>query len=217
MSTFTNAPEFMSDVFPYMVRTDDYVVNIRPLDYDNAVMYFTDVKGTVFEIPVEIKIHSFEYENKGSINQSTVERDVTVEPGSRYFPLKMDNSYVIYYKDYIVLEGGKSINGRLYEIGDLFDYPPTDEEREKYNASRFTSLVKGSVTKDSDLVKVSSTMGIEIEKMIEGQGIPENTWITAIDCDDLTIRLSQPATESLSNITLNISEVCPEYEEIMYE
>jgi hypothetical protein len=60
-------------------------------------------------------------------------------------------------------------------------------------------------------------MGIEIEKMIEGQGIPENTWITAIDCDDLTIRLSQPATESLSNITLNISEVCPEYEEIMYE
>lgn len=217
MSNFVNTPEFMSDVFPYMVRTDDYVVNIRPLDYENAVMYFTDVKGSVFEIPIETKIHSFEYENKGSINQSTVEKDLTVEPGTKHFPLKMDNSYVIHYKDYIVVEGGKSINGRLYEIGDLFEFPPTDEERTAYNASRFTSIVRASVTKDSDMVKVSSTMGIEIEKMVEGQGIPENTWIMAVDFDDLTIRMSQPATESLSNIALNISEVCPEYEEIMYE
>jgi hypothetical protein len=217
MSTFVNTPEFMSDVFPYMVRTDDYVVNIRPLDYDNAVMYFTDVKGSVFDIPIEINIHSFEYENKGSINQSIVEKDLTVEPGTKYFQLKMENSYIIHYKDYIVLEGGKSVNGRLYEIGDLFDYPPTDEDREVYNASIFTSIVRASVTKDSDLVKVSSTMGIEIEKMVEGQGIPENTWIMAVDFDDLTIRMSQPATETLSNITLNISEVCPEYEEIMYE
>jgi hypothetical protein len=210
-------PEFMSDVFPYMVRTDEYVVNIRPLDYENAVMYFTDVKGSVFEIPVETKIHSFEYENKGSVNQAIIEKDLKVDSGTKYFPLKMDNSYVIYYKDYIVLEGGKSINGRLYEIGDLFDYPPTDEDRELYNASRYTSVVRASVTKDSDMVKVSSTQGIEIEKMIEGQGIPENTWIIAIDFDDLIIQMSQPATESLSNITLNISEMCPEYEEIMYE
>jgi len=207
----------MSDVFPYMVRTDEYVVNIRPLDYENAVMYFTDVKGSVFEIPVETKIHSFEYENKGSVNQAIIEKDLKVDSGTKYFPLKMDNSYVIYYKDYIVLEGGKSINGRLYEIGDLFDYPPTDEDRELYNASRYTSVVRASVTKDSDMVKVSSTQGIEIEKMIEGQGIPENTWIIAIDFDDLIIQMSQPATESLSNITLNISEMCPEYEEIMYE
>ena len=217
MSNFVNMPEFMSDVFPYMVRTDEYVVNIRPLDYENAVMYFTDVKGSVFEIPVETKIHSFEYENKGSVNQAIIEKDLKVDSGTKYFPLKMDNSYVIYYKDYIVLEGGKSINGRLYEIGDLFDYPPTDEDRELYNASRYTSVVRASVTKDSDMVKVSSTQGIEIEKMIEGQGIPENTWIIAIDFDDLIIQMSQPATESLSNITLNISEMCPEYEEIMYE
>jgi hypothetical protein len=201
-----------------MVRTDEYVIHIRPLDYENAVMYFTDIKGSVFEIPIETKIRSFEYENKGSVNQSTVERDLVVESGTKYFPLKMDNSYVIYYKDYILLEGGKSINGRLYEIADLFEFPPTDEEREAYNASRFTSLVRASVTKDSDLVKVSSTMGIEIEKMVEGQGIPDNTWIMAVDCDDLVIQLSQPATESLSNITLNInSYMCPEDEDIIYE
>jgi len=208
----------MSDVFPYMVRTDEYVVNIRPLDYENAVMYFTDVKGSVFEIPIETKIRSFEYENKGSVNQSTVERDLVVESGTKYFPLKMENSYVIYYKDYILLEGGKSINGRLYEIGDLFDYPPTDEDRAAYNASRFTSLVRASVTKDSDMVKVSSMMGIEIGKAVEGQGIPDYSCIVAIDYDDLVIQLNQLATESLSNITLNISNyVCQEYEDIIYE
>jgi hypothetical protein len=217
MSNFINAPEFMSGVTPYMVRTDDCIVNIRPLDYENAVMYFTDIQGSILDVPLEITIQSFEYENKGSVNQSIIEKNLKVEPGTYYFPLKMDNSYVVYYNGYIVLEGGKSVNGRLYEIGDLFDYPPTDEERERYNASRFTSLVRASVTKDSDMVKVSSINGIEIEKMIEGQGIPENTWIIAIDYDDLTIQLSHPATESLCNITLNISEVCPEYEDIMYE
>jgi hypothetical protein len=208
----------MSDVFPYMVRNDEYVVNIRPLDYENAVMYFTDINGSIFEIPIETKIQSFEYENKGSVNQATVEKDIRVEPGTNYFPLKMENSYVIHYKDYIVLEGGKSINGRLYELMDLFEFPPTEDELRDFNSSKFTSLVQASLTKDSDMVKVSSMMGIEIGKIVEGQGIPEDTWIMAVDCDDLVIQLSQPVTESLSNISLNISNyVCPEYEDIIYE
>lgn len=218
MSNFVNTPEFMSDVFPYMVRNDEYVVNIRPLDYENAVMYFTDINGSIFEIPIETKIQSFEYENKGSVNQATVEKDIRVEPGTNYFPLKMENSYVIHYKDYIVLEGGKSINGRLYELMDLFEFPPTEDELRDFNSSKFTSLVQASLTKDSDMVKVSSMMGIEIGKIVEGQGIPEDTWIMAVDCDDLVIQLSQPVTESLSNISLNISNyVCPEYEDIIYE
>jgi hypothetical protein len=218
MTNFINIPEFMSDVFPYMVRTDEYVVNIRPLDYENAVMYFTDVNGSIFEIPIETKIQSFEYENKGSVNQATVEKDLTVEPRTNYFHLKMENSYVIHYKDFIVLEGGKSINGRLYELMDLFEFPPTEDELREFNSSKFTSLVQASLTKDSDMVKVSSMMGIEIGKIVEGQGIPEYSCIVAIDYDDLVIQLNQTATESLSNISLNITNyVCPEYEDIIYE
>lgn len=218
MSNFVNMPEFMSDVFPYMVRTDDYVVHIRPLDYKNAVMYFTDVNGSIFEIPIETTIESFEYENKGSVNQATVEKDLTVEPGTNYFHLKMENSYVIHYKDYIVLEGGKSINGRLYELMDLFEFPPTEDELRDFNSSKYTSLVQASVTKDSDMVKVSSITGIEIGKAVEGQGIPEYSCVVAIDYDDLVIQLNQLATESLSNITLIVSNyTCPEYEDIIYE
>lgn len=213
----SNAPVFMSGVFPYMVRVDEYVVNIRPLDYENAVMYFTDIKGKVFEVPIETTITSFEYENKGEINQSTVETDVIVEPGTQYFPLKMEKSYVIYYNGYIVLEGGKSVNGSLYEIADMFEYPPSKEETDAYNESRFTSLVRASTTKDSNMVKVSSTKGIEVDKMVEGQGIPEYSWVVSVDYDDLVIQLNQPATESLSNITLNISNMSPDDEEFMCE
>jgi hypothetical protein len=101
---------------------------------------------------------------------------------------------------------------------DLFEFPPTEDELRDFNSSKFTSLVQASLTKDSDMVKVSSMMGIEIGKIVEGQGIPEDTWIMAVDCDDLVIQLSQPVTESLSNISLNISNyVCPEYEDIIYE
>jgi hypothetical protein len=207
----------MSGVFPYMVRVDDYVVNIRPLDYENAVMYFTDVKGKLFDTPTETEIRSFEYKNKGEINQSTVETDLKVEPGTLYFTLKMENSYVIYYNGYIVLKGGKSVNGGLYELADIFEYPPNKEETDSYNESRFTSLVKASTTKGSDMVKVSSIKGIEVDKMVEGQGIPEYSWVVSIDYDDLVIQLSQPATQSLSNITLNISNISIDYEEYMFE
>lgn len=211
----SNAPVFMSGVFPYMVRVDDYVVNIRPIDYENAVMYFTDVKGSVFDTPTETEIRSFEYKNKGSVNQSTVETDLKVKPGTRYFPLKMENSYIIHYNGYIVLEGGKSVNGSLYEIADMFEYPPSKEETDAYNESRFTSLVRASTTKDSDMVKVSSTKGIEVDKMVEGQGIAEYSWVVSIDYEDLVIQLNQPATQSLSNITLNISNMSPDDEEFM--
>lgn len=213
----SNAPVFMSGVFPYMARVDDYVVNIRPIDYENAVMYFTDVKGSVFDTPMETEIRSFECKNKGEINQSTAETVLKVELGTKYFPLKMVNSYVIYYNGYIVLEGGKSVNGSLYEITDLFEYPPSQEETDAYNESRFTSLVRASTTKGSDMVKVSSTKGIEVDKMVEGQGIPEYSWIVSIDYDDLVIQLNQPASQSLSNITLNISNMSPDDEEFICE
>jgi hypothetical protein len=207
----------MSGVFPYMVRVEEYVVNIRPLDYENAIMYFTDVKGSLFEIPTETEIRSFEYKNKGSVNQSTVETDLNVEPGTRYFPLKMENSYIIHYNGYILLEGGKSVNGGLYELADMFEYPPSHSETDAYNESRFTSLVKASTTKGSDMVKVSSTKGIEIDKMVEGQGIPEYSWVVYVDYDDLVIHLNQLATQSLSNITFNIRNMSPDDEEFMYE
>jgi len=212
MSTVVDLPEFMSGVFPYMIRTDEYVVNIRPVDYEDAVMYFTDKEGTLFDIPSNTKIVSFEYENKDQVNQAVKESNVEITPGIKYLPLKLENSYTIYQNDYIILEGGQSFNGRLYELGDLFDYPPTEEERQEFNAGRYSSIVRASITKDSEYVKVSSTKGLDIHKSVEGQGIPDATFIVSVDYDDLEIRLSQPATESLSNITLNISDISYEFE-----
>lgn len=214
MSTVVDVPEFMSGVFPYMIRTDEHVVNIRPIDYEDAVMYFTDKDGKVFDLPSNTKIHMFEYENKGLVNESVKESDMEILPGVKYLPLKLENSYTVHQNDYVILEGGKSFNGRLYELGDLFDYPPTEEERQEFNAGRYSSIVKASITKDSEYVKVSSTKGLDVNKSVEGQGIPDATFIVSVDYDDLEIRLSQPAIESLSNITLNISDISYESEEL---
>jgi hypothetical protein len=52
---------------------------------------------------------------------------------------------------------------------------------------------------------------------VEGQGIPEYSWVVSIDYDDLVIQINQHATESLSNITLNISNMSPDDEEFICE
>lgn len=194
--------QFMAGVFPYMVKTGKYIVNIRPLDYENAVMYFTDVNGKLFDVPTETKIQVFEYKNKDYVNQSIMETDLNVEPGTLYFPLKMENSYVIQYNDYIILEGGKSVNGKLYEIVDLFEYPQSEAEKDDEKSSRFTAVMKGSIVKGSTKITVSSKTGIEIFKMVLAEGIPEDSWVTSIVYDPLYITINNPATETMDNVTL---------------
>lgn len=195
-------PQFMAGVFPYMVKVDEYVVNIRPLDYENAVMYFTDVNGRQFDVPTETKIQVFEYKNKDSVNQSIMEMDLNVEPGTLYFHLKMENSYSIQYNDHIILEGGKSVNGKLYEIGDLFEYPQSELEKDQEKSSRFTSIMKGSIVKGSTKITISSKTGIDIFKMVLAEGIPEDSWVTSIVYDPLYITINNPATETINNVTL---------------
>jgi hypothetical protein len=199
-------PVFMSGVSPYMVRADNYIIVIRPISTEKGVLYFTDDRGRTFDVPDDIAIHVYERLNPGTITESILETDIKILPGTKHFELDLINSYSIYYKDYIITEGGKSVSGRLYEIGDLFKFPLSGEDLVEYNASRYTALIRGSIEKDSNQVKVSSTLGIEINKMITGHGIPDEGWITSIDVDEMVITMNQPATGSASNVTIEFSK-----------
>jgi hypothetical protein len=206
MTNIDQLPKFMASVSPYMAKLDDnMVVTIRPISYDEGIIYFCNLKGDIFDLPLNLKIHVYSTVNRGTINETISETDIVLTDSINFLTLNLSNSYNIYYEDCIVLEGGKMINGRLNELGFIFEFPLTGEDLVNYNASRYTSIINADIMKDSDAVKVSSTIGIIAKKLVTGDGIPDFTLVKSVDYDEKIVYLTHPATKTATHITLEFS------------
>jgi hypothetical protein len=145
----------------------------------------TDKKGKIINIPENLEVYEL-------YNQKFWE----ISPEDKSHSGSLFDVYEIYYKNEPVLNNVYCIN--------MEEYCDFNCSSNKYYQNYYTALCKGSLTKDSNVIIVSSTMDIDIGVTIEGDGIPE--FSTVIDVDDYsnTVKIKEPAYKSCSNITLTV-------------
>jgi hypothetical protein len=186
MSSTTPLPIFLSGVAGYYHRMHDgdtTLLAIRPISYEQAVLYSCNQDGEVMPFPQDIKI------------DGVVVDDKNFTPDSNGFvTLQLSNSYSITQDIFYMTETD-------YRLSEYFVIPPTPEEIFK----TYTMMVKGTGKKDDTTIRISGSMnGIEVGKMVSSDMFDENSSIVSVDYDENTITIDNPVMYSGSNITIFI-------------
>jgi hypothetical protein len=181
--------DFVKDVIPYVYRHKNEVyVKIRPVYTTNAVLYMSKMSGEI--LPLSKRIEIFSFDTGDYLN---------IPKNQEYFPLSMDQSYAIRFDEELILS---SMRDEL--LGDRFVFPLSSEEQRVVNFNAFTILQNGDIEKDSYIIKVDSTNGIELSRYVEGTGIDEDAYITEIDHDQNYITLNVPCLETLNRTAIRV-------------
>jgi hypothetical protein len=145
----------------------------------------TDKTGKTINIPENLEVYEL-------YNQKFWD----MSPEDKSYSGSLFNVYEIYYKNEPVLNNIYCIN--------MEEYCDFNCSSNKYYHNYYTALCKGSVTKDSNIIKVSSTMDIDIGVTIEGDGIPLFATVTNVDDENNTVQINDHAFKNSSNITLTV-------------
>lgn len=204
-------PKFMSGVNSHNMRVTDtdrnqtLIVNLRPTSRAQAYLYVTELFSgkTLGSIPSEIEI--FDHNIGENLNMSD---HIT------YVPLNLSHSYTISYKGEVLIMGFILSNGHTSLLSSLFTFPPTEEEETKDKMSYYTLLLKGNAIKGSNVMTLSSTVGLE-----EGRSIMNSTddgdydeddeeddtgyiFITKVDHKNNKVTVNMEFTKTCSNVTV---------------
>jgi hypothetical protein len=74
-----------------------------------------------------------------------------------------------------------------------------------------TWMMRGSTKTGSTLIKLDHLIGVKIGKMIEGEGIDENSFIVSMNDEQNEIEINYPVTQDASNVTFFIKETSTMY------
>ena len=176
----------IANVDPVQIPLDEeFTLLIKPAYKGLFVICVIDKSGKYVTIPDEFAVYEI-------YNQKYWDMcgDVKMHSGSLF------NVYEFYYKNERVLD---NIEG--YTMEDYCGFPYTSN---KYYPNFYTALLKGSMIKDTNLIRVSSTMNLDIGIAVFGDGIPEFATITRVDDDKDTIEINMNVLESCSNVTLTV-------------
>lgn len=205
---------FLSGVASYSVRVTDtnanktFIVNIRPTTRKIAAMYITELFSNEIQEDLEGVVTIYDYH---------AEDYVDVQGDSGYVFLDLSHSYTITYRGEVLIIGFLLSNGHTSLLSSLFTFPPSEEEQKKVNMRYFTLLLKGSMNKGSNMIKVSSTDGLEegrylYETLDEDEDDydednyeekPERV-ITAIDYTNNMVTVDVEFVNTASNVTIYV-------------
>ena len=178
--------EFVQGIKPFTYKPNNkYCVYIGPTSTTDAVLYMTNSRGIAVPISEKIDIFSFdtcEYFNIG--------KDVV------YFPMSLSTSYTIRFDDEIFMSGAHD-----YPISDRFT---TKEQEFTALMQYYTVLLNGDLEKDSTIVKLSSTVGMEPGRAISGPGIHECSIIVEVDHEKGYVIIDEPSFESSSGVAIYV-------------
>jgi hypothetical protein len=166
---------------------------VEAITYDTAIAYFTNKADS--RIPISKETQLFHY---------TTNKYLDIDYSCDTIPLSSSDSYRIEIKNKAVFNCRMFANGVAKSLSETCEFPYTTEEFRVYNSTRFTSLIRADIQKDSDQIHVSSLFGMEIGRAVEADGIDEYAYITSIDYTSNTIQISEPAIETASHITIRV-------------
>jgi hypothetical protein len=174
----------IANVDPIQIPLDnEYTVLIKAAYKGKFVICVVDKSGKYVDIPDGFAIYDVYFQQFWDMSS-----DEKFHSGSLF------NVYEFYYKNAKVLE-----NTEYYTMEEYCGFPFTSN---KYYSDFYTALVKGSTIKNTNIVKVSSTLDLDVGIAIFGDGIPEFTTITRVNDENNTIEINKHAIESCSNITI---------------
>jgi hypothetical protein len=168
-----------------IILDDNYKLLIRAAYRGGFVVCITDNAGQYVNIPDKFEVYDINNQRYWDMQE-----DIKFHAGSLF------GVYEIYYNFETVLNN--------YDYCTMEDYCGFPFTSNKYYPNFYTALCNGTVKKDSNSIKVSSTMDLDIGLTISGKGIPEFTTITMVDDESNFIQVNQNIYESGSNITLTV-------------
>ena len=171
----------------------DINISIIPINYDNSIICFKNKSNERNTIPNYIDV--FDY---------TENRSLIFDNSYNSIPLNSSNSYKITYKNKIVFNCKIFENSNPKSLSEICNFPFTTEEFRIYNSTIYSSIIKGSIMKDSNIIKVSSTFGIEPDRYIEDDWVNDIAYVTNVDHDNNEVTISEPSLETATNITITI-------------
>jgi len=176
----------IANVDPVQIPLDnEYTLLIKAAYKGKFVICVVDKSGKYVDIPDGLAIYDVYYQRFWDMSS-----DEKFHSGSLF------NVYEFYYKNERVLD---NIEG--YTMEDYCGFPYTST---KYYQNFYTALVKGSMTKDTNMIQVSSTMDLDVGITVFGTGIPEFTTITRVNDETNTIEINNRVLESCSNVTITV-------------
>jgi hypothetical protein len=182
----TPLPNFLSGVTGYYSRMGDSnttLLVIRPISYQQAVLYSCTTGGQVLPFPQGVKIDGV-----------MVDEENFTPDSNGFVTLQLSSSYNITQNACYMTESD-------YRLVEYFDIPPSPEERFKM----YTMLVKGTGNKDETTIRISGSMqGIEVGRMVSSEHFDEDSSIVDVDYDKCTITVDKPVMYSGGNITIFI-------------
>uniref|UniRef100_A0A6C0JHC2 Uncharacterized protein n=1 Tax=viral metagenome TaxID=1070528 RepID=A0A6C0JHC2_9ZZZZ len=182
----TSLPRFLSGVTGYYHRmhdSDTTLLAIRPISYQEAVLYACNQDGEVLPFPKDVKI------------DGVLVNDKNFTPDSNGFvTLQLSTAYSITQDIFYMTESD-------YRLCEYFVMPPSPEEK----LNLYTMLVKGTANKDDTTIRVSGSMaGIEVGRKVSSDLFDMDSSIIDVNYDENTITVDSPVTYSGNNITIFI-------------
>lgn len=176
----------IANVDPVQIPLDEeFTLLIKPAYKGKFVICVIDKSGKHVIIP-----------NGFAVYEIYTQRYLDVSEDDKYYTGSLFNVYEFYYKNERVLD---NIEG--YTMEDYCGFPYTST---KYYQNFYTALVKGSMTKDTNTIQVSSTMDLDVGITVFGTGIPEFTTITRVNDETNAIEINTRVLESCSNVTITV-------------
>ena len=174
------------NIDPVQITLDDkYNLLLRAAYRGKFVVCITDKTGQYVNIPDTFEVYDINYQSYWDMNE-----EIKFHTGSLF------GVYEMYYNYETVLNN--------YDCLTMEDYCGFPFTSNKYYPNFYTALCNGTVKKDSNTIKVSSTMDLDVGLTITGQGIPEFTTITMVDDETNYIEVNQNIYESGSNVILTV-------------
>ena len=176
------------DVTSYVLSINKNLsIHIKPAHNNKIVFCIKDnTTKEYINIPESIYIYNI-----------SIQSYLDYIPDTKFYTAPAYESYEIYYKNIPIMNNMES----QYTMIEYCDF---DCFSKKYSSNIHTFLLKGNVTKDSNIVSVSSCKHLTNGFTVYGEGIPEFATITHVDYKSKTLSLSQPAINTHSFTTLTV-------------
>lgn len=154
---------FLGGVASYNVRVEDtfinktFIVNIRPTTREIAALFVTELFSNEIQRDMKGALTIFDHHT---------DCDVVLDGESDYVFLDLSHSYTIAYAGEVLVVGFILSNGHTSLLSSLFTFPPTKEEQHLIDMQYYTLILRGSMVKGSNVIKVSSTDGLTEGRMV---------------------------------------------------
>jgi hypothetical protein len=164
---------------------DNLTLYIRAGYNGRFVVYVKDKEDQYVGIPDELTIYNIYRQRYWDMNSDQ----------KFYVGLLLD-VYEIYYNKLPILN-----NTEYCTMEEFFEVCITTDN---YYYTTPNVLCKGNVTKNTNVLSLSTLEGIDIGYTIKGPGIPIFTTVTDIHYPSKKVKISQKATETFTNATITI-------------